>query len=133
MVTYFARIVQFSVVLVFALCLVSGTSYAQVTGPSTATTTTQTGTVEYLKNPIKVTSITDFIKAVLDVLLKIAIPVVAFAIIYSGFLFVSARGNTEKLESAKRTFVYTLIGGAILLGAWALAQIVSETISAIAA
>lgn len=91
------------------------------------------GTVEFIKNPIKVNSIIDFIKAIIDVLIKIAIPIIALAIIYSGFLFVSARGNTEKLEAAKRTFIYTLLGAAILLGAWALAQIISETVSAITA
>lgn len=102
-------------------------------GGSGQSTSGGAASVEYLKNPIKVNSIIDFIKAIIDALIKIAIPIIALAIIYSGFLFVSARGNTEKLEAAKRTFIYTLLGAAILLGAWALAQIISETVSAITA
>ena len=98
----------------------------------TATAGIPTIKAEYLKNPIKVNSITDFIKTILDFVLKIGVPIVAFFIIYSGFQFVVARGNAEKLESAKRMFIYTLIGAAILMGAWVIAQIIGETISQIA-
>lgn len=98
----------------------------------TATAGIPTVKPEYLKNPIKVNSITDFIKTILDFVLKIGVPIVAFFIIYSGFQFVVARGNAEKLESAKRMFIYTLIGAAILMGAWVIAQIIGETISQIA-
>lgn len=112
----------------------SGSANINNSGNQQSSSNTSTsGTVEFIKNPIKVNSIIDFIKAIIDVLIKIAIPIIALAIIYSGFLFVSARGNTEKLEAAKRTFIYTLLGAAILLGAWALAQIISETVSAITA
>jgi hypothetical protein len=112
----------------------SGSANINNSGNQQSSSNTPTsGTVEFIKNPIKVNSIIDFIKAIIDVLIKIAIPIIALAIIYSGFLFVSARGNTEKLEAAKRTFIYTLLGAAILLGAWALAQIISETVSAITA
>jgi hypothetical protein len=120
--------------------LLSIPSVTSAQGASTTVTTQTTtpstlgqGSVTFLKNPLKVTSITDFIKALLDTVIKIAIPIIALAIIYSGFLFVSARGNGEKLETAKRTFIYTLAGAAILLGAWALATIVSDTVSAIVA
>ena len=53
---------------------------------------------------------------------------VALAIIYCGFLFVSARGNTEKLTKAKEALLYTVIGAAILLGSWAIAIMISETV-----
>ena len=56
---------------------------------------------------------------------------VALAIIYSGFLFVAARGNSEKLTKAKDTLLYTIIGAAILLGAWAIATMISSTVLAL--
>ncbi len=136
--------VQYLLILsFFVFALIGGATKVQATCPgqanggvSTSTncppTPSSAPTVEYLENPLKVTSLTDFIKSVVDTVIKIAIPIIALAIIYSGFLFVSARGSTEKLEAAKRTFIYTLLGAAILLGAWALTQIVSDTISAIA-
>ncbi len=82
-------------------------------------------------NPIHSRSIIDLLKNFLDGALTIAIPVVALAIIYSGFLFVFARGNSDKLSKAKTTLMYTLIGAAILLGAMAIAKAISGTITAL--
>ncbi len=84
-----------------------------------------------IKNPISYNNINDFIKAILQGAIKIGIPIIALAIIYSGFLFVSARGNSEKLSEAKNALLYTCLGAAILLGAWAIAQLISETILAL--
>lgn len=84
-----------------------------------------------LCNPIKVNSFPLLIKTILEALIKIGIPIIALAIIYSGFLFVSARGNTEQLKKAKSSLMYTLIGGAVLLGSWAIAQVISETVLAL--
>lgn len=79
-------------------------------------------------NPIGVNSINDFIKTLLEGIIKIGMPVIAIAIIYSGFLFVTAQGKPQAIEEAKRAFLYTLIGAAILLGSWALAQLISDTV-----
>ena len=76
-------------------------------------------------------TINDFIRTILEGAFKIGIPLIAVAIIYSGFLFVSAQGKTEKLETAKKSLTYTLIGAAILLGAWALAQLITNTVIAL--
>ncbi|MDQ3075720.1 MAG: pilin [bacterium] len=79
-------------------------------------------------NPISATSINGFIKEVLVGLIKIGIPLIAIAIIYSGFLFVTAQGKPADIEKAKSALLYTLIGSAILLGAWAIAQMISNTV-----
>ena len=84
-----------------------------------------------LTNPIKADSINGFIKILLEGAIKIAIPIIALAIIYSGFLFVAARGNSEKLTEAKNALLYTLIGAAILLGSWAIAELIAETVLAL--
>ncbi len=73
-------------------------------------------------------SIPDLIKSILEGALKIGIPLVALAVIYSGFLFVAARGNSEKLGKAKDALLYTLIGAGVLLGSWAIAQMISATV-----
>ena len=84
-------------------------------------------------NPLQTTStIPVLIHNVLIAALQIGIPIVALAIIYSGFLFVFARGNSEKLTKAKDTLLYTLIGAAILLGAWAIALMIQSTITSLA-
>ncbi len=79
-------------------------------------------------NPIKINTLNGFIKILLEGIIKIGIPIVAIALVYSGFLFVSAVGDPGKLKKAKDAFIYCLAGAAILLGSWALAQMISDTV-----
>lgn len=79
-------------------------------------------------NPIGYGSFMEFVRAILGVVMKIGIPVAAMFIIYSGFLFVKAQGNEAELTKAKSAFTYAVIGTAILLGSWLLAQGISSTI-----
>lgn len=62
---------------------------------------------------------------------KVGFYVVVVFVIYSGFLFVKAAGNVEKLKTAKVVFLYTVIGGGILLGATVLATVIKGTVDAI--
>ena len=82
-------------------------------------------------NPISQDSITGFIKTLLEGVLRIGIPLVALAVIYCGFLFVSARGKPEAITKAKDALLYTIIGAAILLGSWAIATLISDTVLAL--
>lgn len=52
-----------------------------------------------------------------------------FFIIYSGFLFVTARGNETKLKTAKQSLLWGAIGAGIILGSWAIANAIQGTIS----
>ena len=36
--------------------------------------------------------------------------------------------NSESIKKAKESLMYTLIGAAIILGSWALAQLISDTV-----
>lgn len=81
-----------------------------------------------LKNPIKSSTIQEFVRNILEGVLKVGIPLVALAIIYSGFLFVTALGNPGKIEEAKKTLTNTIIGAALLLGAWGLSELIVETV-----
>ncbi len=81
-----------------------------------------------LDNPLKASNFIDLIKTVLDALFIIALPVAVLAIVYAGFLFVSARGNPEKLGKAKDNLLYVVVGIAVFFGAWVIATIISNTI-----
>jgi len=82
-----------------------------------------------ITNPLgNINNINDLIKTLLEGLIRIGMPIIALAIIYSGFLFVFARGNSEKLTKAKDALLYPLIGAAILLGSWGIAQLISDTV-----
>ncbi len=86
-----------------------------------------------IQNPIGSNDMTiiDFITTVINFALKIGIPIIAIAIIYSGLLFVTARGDSGQLETARNAFTYAVIGGAILLGCWIFAELIKETIESI--
>ena len=86
-----------------------------------------------INNPLgnKITDIPSFIKAIITIVLYIGVPIIALAIIYSGFLFVKAQGNPEQLTKAKSTLLYTLIGAALLLGAFVIAQAIGSTVEEI--
>ena len=81
-----------------------------------------------IENPISPKTVTDFIITILEGVIKIGIPIIALALVYCGFLFVAARGNSEKIKTAKDSLIYTLIGAAILLGSLAIAQLINNTI-----
>ena len=84
-------------------------------------------------NPIpNITTLQGFIKALLEGIIKIGLPFLVLAIIYCGFLFVEAQGNEEKLTKAKDAILWTLIGAAILIGSWAIALLITETVTSIA-
>ena len=75
-----------------------------------------------------INTVQGFIEVLLKGVIKIGMPVIALALIYCGFLFVAAVGNSEKIKKARESLVYTLIGAAILLGSWAIAILISETV-----
>lgn len=75
--------------------------------------------------------VTGYINAIINIILKVAIPVVTLAIIYTGFLFVEAQGNPEKITKAKKALTYTLIGAALLLGALVVVTAIKATVNAL--
>ncbi|MFA6177613.1 MAG: TrbC/VirB2 family protein [Candidatus Paceibacterota bacterium] len=80
-------------------------------------------------NPIpSITSISGLVQKILEGVLMIGIPIIALAIIYCGFLFVKAQGNSEELTKAKDALVWTLIGAGILLGSFAIAKMIEATV-----
>lgn len=90
-----------------------------------------------IPNPLAssgVDNIFDFIELVFNaVIIPIGGIVVALGIIWSGFLFVKAQGNPSQLEEAKRAFFWSFIGAMVLLGSWALAMGIKETVDRIRA
>jgi len=82
-----------------------------------------------LNNPIDSEDLDDFIGKVANMVAIVGGVVAVIFIIWSGFLFVSARGNEEKLKTAKKALTWTIIGTAVLLGAYAISQAVIEIIT----
>jgi len=78
-------------------------------------------------NPIGQNSVEGLIAAVLQFVVKIGAVVVVFFVIYAGFQFVTAQGNEEKITKARKSFLWTIIGALILLGAMTLSGVICRT------
>ncbi len=80
------------------------------------------------ENPLRFRTIDEFVEGILQAFVYIALPVVAFFIVFSGFKFLAAQGNPEALGKARENFKHVIIGAALALGAWALATLIKGTI-----
>jgi len=133
-----SNFLKYSFLLVIAFSLFASVNFVSAdkncgdTGqsPCVNTTPTQTKVNITIENPLgpKLTSLPAFIEAILNIVLIIGVPIVTLAIIYAGFLFVQAQGNTEKITKAKMTLLYTIIGAALLLGAFVVANAIKGTV-----
>ncbi len=86
-----------------------------------------------IKNPLKsANDLSGLASMALKAITDLLFPIVVIMLLYCGFLFVTAQGNTEKLGAAKNALLYTVIGAAIVLGAYGLIQIVASVISSMA-
>lgn len=86
-----------------------------------------------INNPLgdNIKDIPTFIETILNSVLVIGVPIIALAIIYTGFLFVKAQGNSEQITTAKKTLMYTLIGAALLLGSFVISKAIKGTVDEI--
>lgn len=84
------------------------------------------GKILELKNPIQSKNFSDLMARIADIAAKIGLPLVVVFMIYAGFLFVSARGDEEKLNKAKTTFFWAVIGALLVIGAFAIATAIEN-------
>ena len=89
------------------------------------------GTDSALVNPLKspFDSIPGFISGVLKIVVMIALPIITLLFVVVGYKFVSAQGNTSKLDEAKKDFWYAVLGALLIMGAWVLATIIANTVT----
>lgn len=82
-----------------------------------------------IPNPLGDTStLCGLLLKILQVAATLAIPIMVLFLVYVGFQFVVARGNTTGLANAKRNLYYTVAGIGLFFAAWALAQIIGATL-----
>lgn len=83
-------------------------------------------------NPISAKSISELIANVVDIFVQVSIPIITVGIVYVGFLFVSAQGNTGKISAAREALKWTLLGAALVLGAKVISSAIQATFSQMA-
>lgn len=92
------------------------------------------GTVVYgqgLQNPVKAQTFAALVQGLADAVIKVSIPLVGIFLVYAGFLFVTAGGDEKKLETAKTTFYWSIIGAAVLLGSSVLARAIVDLVKSL--
>ena len=85
-----------------------------------------------LENPLSgggINSMSEFVQKFLEAVVYVGFPIAVLFVVYSGFRFVLAQGNSSELEKAKKNFMWTVIGVGMFLGAWALAELIRGTIN----
>lgn len=86
-------------------------------------------TANSFNNPLQANTLQEFITSIINAIVLIAFPFLVLMLVYSGFLFVSAQGNAQKLADARRVFIWTLIGSLLVLGAKALSLAIEATVN----
>ncbi len=90
------------------------------------------GQTSCIENPLgDGSSLPQFVESLLGIIMRAGIPIIVLALVYTGFRFVAARGNPTKIADAKKLLLYTIIGSAVVLGAWTIATILTNTINLI--
>lgn len=120
------------IVAVFFTLLVPSVSLVYA-GAGSAPTAGGSGTQPpvTLQNPLKYTSISTIVGAILNAVEYIGAIACALWIIWAGFLYVKAQGKPEALTEANKTLLHAVIGTAIILGAGAILTVIQSTITSI--
>lgn len=85
-----------------------------------------------IENPLLFDSIPELLVGLLQVFNIIAVPFVVFFIMLSGFKYVTARGNTEKVTEASRSLTNAIIGSVLIFGSVAIATVIQNLVDAAA-
>lgn len=84
-------------------------------------------------SPLKdIGGINELIQAIItNIALPLGATLAALAIIYSGFLYVKAQGNSGEIQKAHEAIKWSLVGTAVILGASVIASLIGKTIEAL--
>lgn len=69
----------------------------------------------------------DYIDFLIQLIQAVGIPALVVAIIYSGFILLTAGGNEEQIKKGKIWILWTLVGAAIIVAARVIANTISNT------
>lgn len=89
---------------------------SKTTGPSSVS----------LPDFMGVKSVSGLIVKIIDFLIPLATVFAVFMLIWAGFLFVTAQGNQTKLDAAKKNFLWTIAGIAVIMASQAIVTYITD-------
>lgn len=81
-----------------------------------------------LCNPIRYPDITSFLLAILNVAIQYGALLIVFFLVYAGFQFVIAQGNSEKIADARKMLTWVVVGAFVLLGVYVIRAAICGTL-----
>lgn len=108
----------------------TGSSFPGTPTPNTngSVTPSCNGGACSVQNPLAVSNFCDLLKIVLQALLILGLPVAVIFLVLAGLRYIIAYGKPEAITLANKNLMYTVIGVAVFLGAWTIAQIIKATL-----
>jgi len=73
------------------------------------------GDIIEIENPLQADTFEELIMAIVDILFTLALVIAPLMIIIAGFYFVTAAGNPDQINTAKKIILWALIGLLIVL------------------
>ncbi len=86
-----------------------------------------------LLNPIKYNNLQEFLLGILDIVIQYGALLIVFFIVFAGFKFVTAQGNTEKIADARKMLVWVIVGAFVMLGVYVIKAAICGTLTNILA
>jgi hypothetical protein len=83
------------------------------------------------QNPLGNANLQGLVNIILTSIVRIGAVLCVFFLILSGFKFVTAQGNAGEIKSAKEMLKWTIIGGLITMGAFAISEIIKNTLCSV--
>jgi hypothetical protein len=71
-----------------------------------------------LINPIKFPNLTAFLLEIVNTVVQYGAILIVFFIVFAGFKFVTAQGNSEKISEARKMLTWIIVGAFVLLGVY---------------
>lgn len=79
-------------------------------------------------NPLKTTDVKELLNNIIDAMLQIVGVIAVAMIVYGGVQYMISGGEEKKLESAKKTITYAVVGLVVVILAGAIINFILETV-----
>ncbi len=81
-----------------------------------------------LCNPIDSPNLSSFLLGIVNVAIQYGAILIVFFIVFAGFKFVTAQGNSEKVSEARKMLTWVVVGAFVLLGVYVIRAAICGTI-----
>lgn len=84
------------------------------------------GEIISIPNPVGAEDFTTLIDNIVDFLFIVLAPIATIVVLYAGVLFMTAGGSTERIQKAKQTLTWAVIGIAILIVSKSITYVIAD-------